>query len=119
MPIDDILAPALLEPYNQIQSSVDGGLTIPSEIIDPMEVVYYAVEHAVGVVATLLTVDIITPEDEDPVPGDGEFAMARAINELVISNKLHYGQIKENEEAMWRDSLNGMTPDEAQSLDNG
>jgi len=116
---NDIIRQALLAPYNQIQASVDGGMEIGENIIDPAEVPYYAVEHATGVVANLATVEIITPEMEDPIHGEGEYAIARALQEMVISDKRHKGLITANEEEMERDRMKGMTAWEMDILDNG
>lgn len=119
LPDDDILKNALLAPYEQIQSSYEGGIDITPNIIDPAEAVYYAVEHATSAVANLLTVEVITPEVEDTQPGDGYMAIAKAIQEYVISNKIHLGQIQENEAEMERDAMNGMNADEISTLDRG
>lgn len=119
LPDTDILKAALLAPYEQIQSSVEGGIEIGPEIIDPTEAVYYAVEHATSVVANLATVEIITPEVDDPVHGEAEMAIARMLAERNIIEKKHYGQLKDNEEEFERDRLNGLTVDEMVSLDNG
>lgn len=116
---DDLLRGAIEAPYNQIQASVDGGVEITDDIIDPAEVVLNAVEHAVGVVANLITVDVITVELEDPAPEEGQFAIARALTELVISEKRHKGQITKNEEEMERDRMGGRTVEEMELLDRG
>lgn len=119
LPEGDLLKNALLAPYDQIQSSVEGGIEIPDTIIDPAEAVYYAVEHAVGVVANLITVDIITPEEEDPIPGEGELMIARAINRFVVNDMVHNGQIQENQREMELDRMGGLSVEEKLSLDNG
>lgn len=119
MPDDDILKQALIEPYNLIQASVDGGIEIKDEIIDPAEAEYYAVEHATGVVANLITVEIITPELEDIQPSDGYLAIAREVGHIGLSMRKQQGLLRENEEEMERDRLNGLTNDEIISLDNG
>ncbi len=119
LPEDDILKSALLAPYNQIQSSIDGGVEIPDTVIDPMEAVYYAVEHATSVVANLATVEIITPETEDILPGEGELTMARMIGELSITLRRHFGQLQASEEEAERDRMRGLTVDEMMSLDRG
>ncbi len=115
----DVLRPALCSPYEQIQASVDGGIVIGEDVLDPAEVAYYAVEHATQVVANLMTVEIITVETEDPIMGEGEFAIARALQELVINDKINKGQLRENEAEMFRDSMNGQSVEEMVSLDNG
>lgn len=119
MPETDILKNALLAPYNQIQSSVDGGIDITDDVIDPAEMIYYAVEHATQIVANLATVEVITPELEETNPGDGYMTIAKAINEYVISNKLHLGQIQANQVEEERDRMGGLTIDEKITLDNG
>jgi hypothetical protein len=116
---DDILRPALLAPYEQIQSSVDGGVEIGEEIIDPAEAIYWALDHAANVVANLATVEIITPELEDPIHGEGELAIARALNEFVLTDRINKGQLKEAEREMELDRMNGLTVDETINLDNG
>lgn len=119
LPDSDIFKEALQAPYNTIQASVDGGIEIPDDVIDPAEAEYYAVEHAASVVANLITVEIITVEEEDPIQGEGEFAIAKAIREYVVSHKQHIGQIKANEVEMELDRMAGLTVDESISLDNG
>lgn len=119
LPNDHILKSALLAPYEQIQNSIEGGLEIGEDIIDPTDAVFYAIEFGTSVVANLATVEIITVEEEDPIMGEGEFAMARALNEFVINDKIHKGQIKENEREVELDRMNGMTDDELVLTDNG
>jgi len=123
LPEDDILRPALLAPYEQIQSSIDGGIVIGKDVIDPAEAIYYAVEHGVQVAANLSTVEVLTPEYEDALPGEGEYAIARAIIEFVLSQKRQMGQLKESEELVERDrmmqSFGVPTVEEAIYLDNG
>lgn len=118
LPENDILKAALMAPYNEIQSSVEGGIEIGSDITDPMEAEFYAVEHATQVVGNLITVDTITVELDEINPAEGMFAIARMIGEYVISQKKHLGQLAENEEEMERDRLGGLTVDEHMSLDN-
>ena len=117
LPDDDILKKALLAPYEQIQSSVDGGIDVSPDILDPMEVPYYAVEYATSVVANLITVEIITPETEDTPYGEGEFATARAISELTIALRRHFGQLKESEEESARDNMTRYISDSSLSTD--
>ncbi len=117
LPEANILKEALLAPFQQIQDSIDGGLEIGEEIIDPVDSVYYAVEHATQVVANLITVEIITPEVEDPVYGEGEFAIARALKELVISDKISKGQIMESQRESERDNMDKMLSDTNLSTD--
>lgn len=119
LPDDDILKAALLEPYNLIQASVDGGIEITKDIIDPAEAIYYAVEHASSVIATLATVEIITPELEQPDPAEATFAVARMIGELSITMKRHFGQLQEGQEEAERDAMRGLSVDEVIATDNG
>lgn len=108
LPDENILKFALLAPYEQIQNSVDGGIAINKNVIDPAEAIYYAVEHATQVVANLITVDSITCEEEDPVVGEGEIKIAQALMELVVNDKKHKGQLRAGEEEAYRDSMGGL-----------
>lgn len=119
LPETDILRSALLAPYNEIQASVDGGLVIGDDVIDPMEAEFYAVEHATQIVGNLITVDTITVEVDEMQLGEGHMAMAKMMGEVVISIKRHLGQLTENEEEMERDRLGGLSNDERLMLDNG
>ena len=115
----DILKETLSAPYEQIQSSVDGGLEIGEDIIDPADVIYYGIEHAVGIVSNLITLDSIIAEIEDYGQHDGEFAIAKQIQEFVISDKINKGQMKESETEAWKDANGGLTNDEVIALDRG
>lgn len=116
---NDVLRAALIHPYELIQNSVQGGVEITEDVIDPMEAVFYSVEHATSVVAHLAMVEVLTPEVDEPGPGEGYMAIARMIGECVITNKRQLGQLRENEEEMERDRLMGLTSDERVSLDAG
>ncbi len=115
----DILKAALLHPYELIQGSVDGGIEITEDIIDPAEAIYYAVEHATEVVAELAKVEVITPELEMAEPGEGNFAIANAMIEMTIAMKQHLGLINEGQIEAERDSMRGLTVDEMVSQDTG
>lgn len=115
----DVLRAALIHPYDLIQASVSGGVEITDDVIDPLEAVYYSVEHATGVVAHLAMVEIITPEVDEAGPGEGYLAIARMIGEFVIAQKRQMGQINESQEEQERDRLGGITMDEKVMLDNG
>jgi len=106
---DSIMKTAILAPYEQIASSVDGELEIGDDIIDPADAIYYSIEHATKVVANLITVDTITVEIEDPVMGEGEYAIARMLREFVITDKINKGQLKEGEVEVWKDRRGGLT----------
>lgn len=114
---DDVLKNALIEPYKLIQRSFGEPTEIDEDVLDPAEAVLYSVEHAVGVVSNLITVETITQEIEDFTYGEGELAIARALNEIVISDKIHKGQLKASEAEKERDELNGLTKDEFEYLD--
>ena len=111
LPDDNILKNALIEPYDIIQKTT-GGITITDDIIDPSEAMHYAVEHACGVVATLITSDVITIEIDAPLPEEGNYAIANVMKELVVSDKIHKGQLKENEQEVFKDSMGGLTQPE-------
>lgn len=108
LPDDHIWKTTLLSPYEQIQSSVDGGIEVTDDIIDPSDAVYYAIEHAGQIVANLITVDSITAEIETPDAEEGNFAIAKALNEMVINDKIAKGLIKAGEVEAYRDSLGGL-----------
>ena len=109
---ENILKNALLEPYKRIQDSAEGGAEITEDIIDPAEAVYWAVEHATQVVAQLVTVEIITPETEETTLGDSNLMVARALGELSLVMKRHFGLIKENEEEQERERMERMLLDD-------
>lgn len=115
----DPLKGAIAEPYSRIQASVEGGVKIGDEIIDPAEAELCAVEHAAGVVANLITVEILTPEADEPMPGEGELAIARELGFIGLAMRKQQGLLRENEEEMERDRLGGLTVDEHVMLDNG
>ncbi len=119
LPEGDILKSAILAPWNEIQASVEGGLEIGPNIIDPADAEWYAVDHATEVVGNLITVDTITIELDEVNAGDGYMAMAMMMGEVVIAMKRHLGQITASEEEQERDRLGGMTVGEKVMLDNG
>lgn len=119
LPDDDILKETLFSPYEQIQSSVDGGIEIGEDIIDPTDVIYYGIEHAIGIVSNLITLDSITAEIEDNGMHDGMYAIAKQIQDFVISDKINKGQMKESETEAWKDAKGGLTDEEFISLDKG
>lgn len=108
----DILKDALIEPYNQIQSSVDGGVEITDDIIDSAESLEYAVHHACSVVSNLATVDIIIPQIDMSEPEEGSFAIAEVMKRDLARKKIKDGQLKANEEEAWLDNFGGMTENE-------
>ena len=110
LPKENIMKEVLAEPYRLIQAS--GDIKITDDIIDPADVIYYAVENSVSVVANLITCDILTAETEPINPVYGSYAIADALWEFVVTDKINKGQIKENEAEMWKDGRQGMTQDE-------
>jgi len=110
LPEGNVLKTTLLAPYEQIQSG--GSMEIGDDVIDPAEAIYYAVEHATQVIAHLITVDSMIAEQEDPVHGEGEFAIARALHQMMITQKIEKGQIKAGMEEQLLDSQGGLNDDE-------
>lgn len=94
---DNILKEALLSPYNQIQENADGFLEIGENVIDPADAVYYAVEHATSVVAHLVTVGIVIPEEKEMGPDEGYREIARALDKLGNFYGVQMGLIKASE----------------------
>lgn len=118
LPEGDVLKAALSEPYRKIQASVDGGVAIGKDVIDPADAEFYAVEHACGVVANLITVEIVTAEVDEQSPAEGYAAIAREIGMIGLSMRVEKGQLDENQREMERDRLNGLTEDEVLTLDS-
>lgn len=102
---DDILKDVLMAPYEQIQNSIDGGVKIGKNIIDPADAIYYAVEHATSVVSNLATVETLTPEYEDPIHGEGEMEIARQIATFNRIQRKVQNVTEENREEMEKDSM--------------
>lgn len=76
---DMLLSKSLIAPYNQIQENAGEELKIGKGIVDPTKAVRLAVQHAISVVANLITVKIIIPESRDDSPGEGYNNIAKAI----------------------------------------
>lgn len=79
------LTASLKRPYEQIQENAGETIEIPDNIIDPAKVVRLTVENGVSVIAHLITVKAIIPEEKDTTPGEGYKAIAR---ELGVQNRL-------------------------------
>lgn len=94
---ESILTDALKAPYNQIQENAGGALEVGKEIIDSAESVYFAVEHAASVVANLITVDILIPEEEEMGPGEGYMEIAKAISMYTQFWARKEGLLKDSE----------------------
>lgn len=116
---DDILKETIIAPYEQIQESVEGGVEITEDIIDPVEVITYGLKHATQVVAEMITCYSVTEEIDDPSPESGAFAIAKWLREGVMTEKIKEGQIKESEAEVYREQNGGLTDEELISLDNG
>ncbi len=118
LPDTHILKKALLAPYQQIQTN-SGGITISKDVIDPTDAVYYAVEHATSVVASLITIKTLVVEEPEIQTGEGELAMARALNKAVYYWAKEKNILSENEKIAQDDAMGGMTMDERVAIDNG
>lgn len=112
LPDTDILKGALIEPYNQIQNSVEGGVKITEDILDPADSIYYAVDHATSVVANLISTDILTAEIDIPAPEEGSLAIAKAMMLDQARQRIKDGLIKAGEEEMWLDGYDGMSEED-------
>lgn len=100
---ESILTASLKAPYEQIQANNEEPLEIGEDIIDPTKVVRLAVEHAVSVAASLITVKLIIAEEREENPAEGYHSIADAINfynRLVNKKESIY---KEAEFEMMRD----------------
>ena len=108
LPDDHILKHTLQAPYAQIQENT-GGIEIADDVLDPAEAVYYAVEHATSVVASLITVKTLVAEEPEYGTGEGEMKIANAIHMSTLAQMKKDGIINENEKAMMDDARLGMT----------
>lgn len=94
---ESILTEALKAPYHQIQENAGGSLEVGKEIIDSAESVYFAVDHATSVVANLITVDILIPEEKEMGPGEGYLEIAKAISTFTAFWARKEGLMKDSE----------------------
>lgn len=113
-----VLKNALLAPYNQIQTN-SGGITIGKDIIDPADAIYYAVEHATSVVASLITTKTLVVEEQEIQQGEGEMEMANALKKAVYYWAKEKNILSENEKLAMLDANGGMLMEEKIQLDNG
>lgn len=104
-------------PWKQIQDNT-GGIEIGPEILDPTDAIYYAVEHAISIVSSLITVKTLVIEEEELQNGEGEMSVAKAINSLVLAWKKKEGILSENEALAYKDA-NPLSMEEKLLLDNG
>lgn len=118
LPNDHILKTALLSPYQQIQENAGGKLVIGKDVIDPTDAVYYAVEYATSVVASLITIKNLIVEEPEIQTGENEGKIAEAINKYTMLIKREKGLMSENEKLAEMDANGGLTMDERILLDN-
>lgn len=118
LPDISLLKKALLSPHEQIQTN-SGGITIGKDVIDPTEAVYYAVEHATSVVASLITIKTLVVEEPEIKAGEGELAMARSLQKAVYYWAKEKNILSENEKIAQEDAMGGMNFEEKLSVDNG
>ena len=81
---ETVISSALRAPYEDIQATRDLGEVPGDDVIDNAKAVRCAVEHALSLVAHLITVDILVPEVRDASPAEGYSDIAEAI---LITNK--------------------------------
>lgn len=118
LPDGHILKEALLAPYDQIQANT-GGITIGKDIIDPTDAVYYAVEHATSVVASLITIKTLVVEEPDIEPGEATMELAKQVQKAVYYWAKEKNILSENEKIANEDAMGGLTFEEKHMLDNG
>jgi len=119
LPDTHILKNALLAPHKQIQDNSGGALKIGKDVIDPTDAVYYAVEHATSVVSSLITVKTLVVEEPEMELGEGQLAIAQAINSFVKAWSKKEGIMTASEEEAEKDAMGGLTQDERVLLDQG
>lgn len=104
LPEDNLLRPALLAPYEQIQENAER-IEVGEDIIDPTKAIRCAVEHSVSIMANLATVRVIIPEEREKSPAEGYEAIARAIHQYVLMWAREKNIIQENEDEIARDEM--------------
>ena len=104
LPEDNLLRPALLAPYEQIQENSEG-IEIGADIIDPTKAIRCAVEHAVSVAANLATVKVIIPEEREKSPAEGYEEIAKAIRLYTLMIAKEKAIDMENIEEVERDTM--------------
>lgn len=104
LPEDNLLRPALIAPYDQIQENAQG-LEIAPDIFDPTKAIRCAVFHAVSVAANLATVKVIIPEEQERTPAEGYKDIADAISLYAHYWAREKGIIKENELEIAKDNM--------------
>lgn len=119
LPKESILKEAILAPYKQIQENAGGSLEIGKDVIDPTDAVYYAVEHATSVVASLITIKNLVVEEPEMQTGEGEMAIAKEIGKALMAWKKKEGILSESEKLAIEDANGGLTMDDKLVLDNG
>lgn len=111
---ESILTSALKAPYEQIQENAGGELEIGKDVLDAAESQYMAVRHAAAVIAKLITVEMLIPEEKEKGPGEGYEDIAKAItfyarlwgqreglikaseNEVALENAAKYEEMELN-----------------------
>lgn len=103
---DNILYKTLREPHQRIQDNAGNSLEINTDkVIDPADVVYFAVEHATSLIANLITVEVIIPEKPEIDQGDALCIVAESIDKFTRRYAEHHGLVKEGEDEVERDML--------------
>lgn len=116
---EHILKTALLAPHKKIQENAGGHLDIGEDIIDSTDSVYYAVEYATSVVASLITIKTLITEEPEIAVGEGELKLAQSFDKAITAWKLKEGILTENEKLQAQDANGGLTSDELLQIDNG
>lgn len=94
----NVLTESLCAPYKQIQLNAGGNLEISDTVIDSAKVVRLQVEHAVSVVSSMITTDIIIAEVPQYSPYDGNELIAKAVAKIAYYNAKHQGLLREAED---------------------
>ena len=119
LPDNHILKTALLAPYKKIQENAGREIEIGKDIIDPTDAIYYAVEHATSVVASLITIGNLVTEEPEIQAGEGELAIAKQMQAFIFAWKREKGIMTENDKLMEQDMNGGMSVEEIMIVDNG
>lgn len=99
----NILSDILSVPYDTIQKNAGSLFVIEDNVFDPVKVIRLSIEHAVSVVSTLITTNVIIAEITEKTPGDGYADIARAISKYVYYDAKHKGMLKDSEDEAKRE----------------
>ena len=100
---ENILTESLSAPYNQIQKNAGGYFEVEEDVIDPTKVIRLEIEHAVSVASSLITCEIIIPDEREKTEYDGFQLLAKVLAKGVYYSAKHQGMIQESQDEQDKD----------------